>query len=67
MAPTRVSHCTLIMSMVVALLTLYFHTDSGQLAQISNDYLLAETDANQTRNNYSTRAHTCGREAASCC
>lgn len=33
-------------------LTLYFHADSAQLAQIGEDYLLAEAVANQTRNNY---------------
>lgn len=33
-------------------LTMYFHTDSTQLAQIGDDYLLAEAVANQTRNNY---------------
>lgn len=33
-------------------MTLYFHTDSAQLAEIGSDYLLAEAVANQTRNNY---------------
>lgn len=33
-------------------MTLYFHTDSAQLADIGSDYLLAEAVANQTRNNY---------------
>lgn len=33
-------------------MTLYFHTDSAQLAEIGSGYLLAEAVANQTRNNY---------------
>ena len=44
-------------------LTMYFHTDSAQLAQVSDAYLLGEAVANQTRNNYFDQsAHLWSRE-----